>query len=214
MPLPEHAKIYTSAQMREREQAAVDTGTSFLQLMENAGQAAAADLLRRLPQPGRALVVCGKGNNGGDALVVARVLQQHGWQADIVLLLGENLSELAETNRHRLAGLHGIRFLPPQGLPAALQQDYALIIDGIFGTGFSGSLPPIVAECCRLLNRAAGCKVALDIPTGLNGDTAEAAADTFRADLTYAFAAYKPAHASPAAEQCCGEMVCLDIGID
>ena len=207
-------KIYTAAQMREREQAAVAAGTSFLQLMENAGQAAAADLLRRLPEPGRALLVCGKGNNGGDALVIARVLQQHGWQADIVLLLGTTLSDLAETNRQRLRGLEGIRFLPVEALPAALEQGYGLIIDGIFGTGFSGSLPPEAAECCRLLNRAAGCKVALDITTGLNGDTGEAAADTFRANLTNAFAALKPAHASPAARQWCGEIVCLDIGID
>ena len=134
-------KIYTAAQMREREQAAVDAGTSFLQLMENAGQAAAADLLRRFPIPGRALLVCGKGNNGGDALVIARVLQQHGWQADIVLLLGTMLSDLAETNRQRLQGLEGIRFLPVEALPAALEQGYSLVIDGIFGTGFSGSLP-------------------------------------------------------------------------
>ncbi|WP_225748191.1 NAD(P)H-hydrate epimerase [Eikenella sp. Marseille-P7795] len=214
MTLPADAKIYTAAQMREREQAAVAAGSSFLQLMENAGQAAAADLLRRLPEPGRALLVCGKGNNGGDALVIARVLQQRGWQADIVLLLGEALSELAETNRRRLHGLAGIRFLPPQALPAALGQGYDLIIDGIFGTGFSGSLPPQAAECCRLLNQTAAYKVALDIPTGLNGDTAEATADTFHANLTYAFAAYKPAHASPAAQQWCGEIVCLDIGID
>ena len=207
-------KIYTAAQMREREQAAVAAGTSFLQLMENAGQAAAADLLRRFPIPGRALLVCGKGNNGGDALVIARVLQQHGWQANIVLLLGTVLSDLAETNRQRLQGLEGIRFLPAEALPAALEQGYGLIIDGIFGTGFSGSLPPEAAECCRQINRAAGYKVALDIPTGLNGDTGEAAADTFRANLTYAFAALKPAHAGPAARQWCGEIVCLDIGID
>ena len=207
-------KIYTAAQMREREQAAVDAGTSFLQLMENAGQAAAADLLRRFPIPGRALLVCGKGNNGGDALVIARVLQQHGWQTDIVLLLGTVLSDLAETNRQRLQGLEGIRFLPAEALPAALEQGYGLIIDGIFGTGFSGSLPPEAAECCRQINHAAGYKVALDIPTGLNGDTGEAAADTFRANLTYAFAALKPAHAGPAARQWCGEIVCLDIGID
>ncbi|OAM39724.1 MULTISPECIES: NAD(P)H-hydrate epimerase [Eikenella] len=207
-------KIYTAAQMREREQAAVEAGTSFLQLMENAGQAAAADLLRRLPEPGRALLVCGKGNNGGDALVIARVLQQHGWQADIVLLLGAILSDLAETNRQRLQGLDGIRFLPAEALPAELEQGYSLIIDGIFGTGFSGSLPPEAAECCRQINRAVGYKVALDIPTGLNGDTGEAADDTFRANLTYAFAALKPAHAGPTAQQWCGEIVCLDIGID
>ena len=68
-------KVYTAAQMRAHEQMAVDAGTSFEQLMENAGGAAAADLLRRHPEPARALVVCGKGNNGGDGLVMARLLQ-------------------------------------------------------------------------------------------------------------------------------------------
>ena len=52
-------KIYTAAEMREHEQMAVDKGTTFEQLMENAGQAAAADLLRRFPKAGRALIVCG-----------------------------------------------------------------------------------------------------------------------------------------------------------
>ena len=54
-------KIYTAAEMREHEQMAVDKGTTFEQLMENAGQAAAADLLRRFHKAGRALIVCGKG---------------------------------------------------------------------------------------------------------------------------------------------------------
>ena len=75
-------KIYTAAEMREHEQMAVDKGTTFEQLMENAGRAAAADLLRRRPQAGRVLIVCGKGNNGGDGLVMARILQAHGWRAD------------------------------------------------------------------------------------------------------------------------------------
>ena len=89
-------KIYTAAEMREHEQMAVDKGTTFEQLMENAGRAAAADLLRRRPQAGRVLIVCGKGNNGGDGLVMARILQAHGWRVDILFAAGEKLSELAE----------------------------------------------------------------------------------------------------------------------
>lgn len=207
-------KVYTAAQMREHEQMAVDAGTSFGQLMENAGRAAAADLLQRHPQAGRALVVCGKGNNGGDGLVIARVLQQHGWQADIVFLLGSELSELAEANRKRLLNTEGAAFVSPADLPERLQQDYAVIIDGVFGTGFNGKLPTTIAECCRLLNQADGLKIALDMPTGLNGDTGEADADTFRADFTYAFAAYKPAHLTEQGRNLCGEIVCLDIGIE
>ena len=204
-------KVYTAEQMRRHEQMAVEAGTSFEQLMENAGQAAAADLLRRFPQGGRALVVCGKGNNGGDGLVMARVLQAQGWQVDVVLLLGEQLSDLAQLNRARLVGLSGIRYLDAN---AQFDDVYEVIIDGVFGTGFSGRLPEKVVNYYERLNRASGFKIALDMPTGLNGDTAEADAHTFQADLTYAFAAYKPAHMNGQARQYCGEIICLDIGIE
>ena len=207
-------KIYTAAEMREHEQMAVDKGTTFEQLMENAGRAAAADLLRRRPQAGRVLIVCGKGNNGGDGLVMARILQAHGWRADILFAAGEKLSELAELNRSRLQGLDGIGLIAAEDLAGRLKTGYDVIIEGIFGTGFSGALPETAAAVCCLLNQADGFKIALDIPTGLNCDTGEADADTFRADLTYTFAAYKPAHLGGSGKTFCGEIVCLDIGID
>ena len=207
-------KVYTATQMREREQAAVDKGTSFDQLMENAGSSAARDLMQRLPQAGRALIVCGKGNNGGDGLVMARYMQAQGWHIDILFSLGENLSHLAQTNRERLNGLPHIELISLQELAGRLKKGYDIIIEGIFGTGFSGALPTEIAALCRLLNHADGLKVALDIPTGLNCDTAEADPDTFRADLTYTFAAYKPAHLSESGKTYCQETVCLPIGID
>ena len=204
-------KVYTAEQMREHERLAVERGTSYRQLMENAGSAAAQDILRRYPQSGRALILCGKGNNAGDGLVIARLLQAEGWQIDIVFLLGKQLSELAKLNYQLLQGLPNIQFCEIKCLS---ENRYDLIIDGIFGTGFSGRIPAEVAAACRLANQAAGIKIALDIPSGLNGDSAEADEDTFRADLTYTFAAYKPAHIHPAGAPYCGEIVCLDIGID
>ena len=207
-------KVYTATQMREREQAAVDKGTSFDQLMENAGSSAARDLMQRLPQAGRALIVCGKGNNGGDGLVMARYMQAQGWHIDILFSLGENLSPLAQTNRERLNGLPHIELISVQELAGRLKKGYDIIIEGIFGTGFSGALPTEIAALCSQLNHSNGLKVALDIPTGLNCDTAEADPDTFRADLTYTFAAYKPAHLSESGKTYCQETVCLPIGID
>ena len=214
-------KIYTAAEMRAHEQMAVDKGTTFEQLMENAGQAAAANLLRRFPKAGRALIVCGKGNNGGDGLVIARVLSEQDWQVDVVFVLGEKLSPLAQLNRERLNHLDGVSFIRPDELEGrttgrlrTLKTGYGLIIEGIFGTGFSGALPETAAAVCCLLNQADGFKIALDIPTGLNCDTGEADKDTFRADLTYAFAAYKPVHMTDAGKAYCGEAVCLDIGIE
>lgn len=207
-------KVYTAAQMREREQAAVDKGTSFDQLMENAGSSAARNLMQRYPKAGRALIVCGKGNNGGDGLVMARYMQAQGWHIDILFSLGENLSPLAQTNRERLNGLPHIEFITKQELEGRLKNGYDIIIEGIFGTGFSGVLPTEISALCRQLNHSDGLKVALDIPTGLNCDTAEADPDTFRADLTYTFAAYKPAHLSESGKIYCQETVCLPIGID
>ncbi|MDO4640092.1 MAG: NAD(P)H-hydrate epimerase [Neisseria sp.] len=204
-------KVYTAEEMRRHEQMAVDKGTSFAQLMENAGSAAASDILRRFPQHGSTLIVCGKGNNGGDGLVIARILQAAGWQIDIVFLLGLKLSELAEANRQKLLKLPGISFL---NLNACLNKSYTLIIDGIFGTGFSGTLPTEIAAACRTLNNMSGSKIALDIPTGLNGDTGAADNNTFRADITYTFAAYKPAHTQVGSKTYCGEIICLDIGIE
>ena len=207
-------KVYTAAQMREREQAAIDKGTSFDQLMENAGSSAARDLMQRYPQAGCALIVCGKGNNGGDGLVMARYMQAQGWHIDILFSLGENLSPLAQTNRERLNGLPHIELISAQELEGRLKKGYDIIIEGIFGTGFSGALPTEIAALCSQLNHSNGLKVALDIPTGLNCDTAEADPDTFRADLTYTFAAYKPAHLSESGKTYCQETVCLPIGID
>ncbi|ATD64777.1 NAD(P)H-hydrate epimerase [Neisseria weixii] len=208
-------KIYNAEEMRAAEQAAVDKGTSFEQLMENAGQAAAADILQHCAGRQTVLIVCGKGNNGGDGLVIARVLQQHGWQVDIALVCGNILSDLSERNRQRLNGLPGITFLNEEGLSGRLntKNAYDVVIDGIFGTGFNG-LPQNIVAVCEALNASDGLKIALDMPTGLNGDTAECDEHTFCADITYAFGAYKPAHMNETAQAFCGEVVCLEIGID
>lgn len=209
-------KVYSARQMREAEQRAVEKGTSFEQLMENAGQAAAADVLQRCGRAKKVLIVCGKGNNGGDGLVMARVLQQHGWQADIALVCGHALSDLAELNRGRLHDLPNITFLDEADLSGRLKTPnaYDAVIDGIFGTGFEGRLPQNVAAICQALNASDGLKIALDMPTGLNGDTARCDEHTFIADITYAFGAYKPAHLNETTQAFCGEVVCLDIGID
>lgn len=203
-------KVYTAEQMREQEQAAVAAGTSFDQLMENAGQGVARDLLKRLPAPQPILILCGKGNNGGDGLVIARVLVQNGFKVAVSWVCGEQLSALSQTNRERLQGL-AVQFVEPI---AGIESAPSYIIDGIFGTGFQGVLPPFVQEVLRAANQAPALRIALDMPTGLNGDTGECDPDTFQADICYTFAAYKPAHLMESAQSYCGEIICVDIGIE
>ena len=90
--------LYTTEQMRAWEDAAVAAGGSYAQLMENAGSRAAADLRARFDSPQHLLVLCGKGNNGGDGLVVARHWAQSGWPVTVCLLLGDTWSPLGAAN--------------------------------------------------------------------------------------------------------------------
>ena len=82
-------RIVTAAQMKEIEQAGDAHGLPYLQMMENAGLAAYAELQKQFPHPGRLLVVCGKGNNGGDGFVIARAAAKDGWNVTVLLAEGE-----------------------------------------------------------------------------------------------------------------------------
>ena len=82
-------RIVTAAQMKEIERAGNAHGLPYLQMMENAGLTAYAELQRQFPHPGRLLVVCGKGNNGGDGFVIARAAAKDGWSVTVLLAEGE-----------------------------------------------------------------------------------------------------------------------------
>ena len=95
-------RIVTAAQMKAIEQAGNAHGLPYLQMMENAGLAAYAELKNVLPQPGSLLVVCGKGNNGGDSYVIARAAAKEGWNVTAPLAEGEPKPTDAITNFERL----------------------------------------------------------------------------------------------------------------
>ena len=210
-------KILTASAMRWAEQAAVDAGETFEGLMETAGQKAAGILMEEVPLPnGPVLILCGKGNNGGDGLVIARALAQKGIPVQVVFLLGRKLSPLAEKNLGRLQGL------PAEILDAAsiapeerdaLCKNAGLIVDGVFGTGFSGDLPENVRAWTAAANQSKAVRAALDIPSGLNCDTGLFGKDAFAADITVTFAAHKPAHFLKGSRGLCGRVFCADIGI-
>lgn len=213
-------RIYTAEEMRRAEQCAVERGTTYEQLMENAGQAAAYDLLNRidkghLKKPKSVLIICGKGNNAGDGLVIARVLADKNINIKLVFLLGKELSPLATLNLQRLGPYENtIQYLKVEEIKESLElQSEQWIIDAVFGTGYAGDLPDVVASVMVLANQANALRIALDLPSGLNCDSGELAKNTFKADLSYTFAAYKPAHFMDNGKSVCGEIVCLDIDI-
>ena len=98
-------RIVTAAQMKEIERAGDAHGLPYLQMMENAGLAAYAELQKQFPHPGRLLVVCGKGNNGGDGFVIARTAAKDGWNVTVLLAEGEPKTADAILNFERLHSL-------------------------------------------------------------------------------------------------------------
>lgn len=204
----------TAQEMKAIEKAAADRGMPYLTMMENAGRAAAEEILRAYPLPGKlAVILAGKGNNGGDGLVTARYLKEAGALTLTLLAQGPPATPDAQTNLRRCqeAGIEIIEFQP--GRSEVFLEGADLIVDAVYGAGFHGSLPDPVRGILRAVNRAEAKVAALDLPSGLSADDAQHDPDAVRADLTVAFARLKRAQALPEGLGLCGRLILADIGI-
>ena len=202
------ATVLTINQTRAAEQAAVDAGSSFWQLMETAGTAAAQDLLKRPVNLQRYWILCGKGNNGGDGLVMARILALAGKHVTVSLMQGGVSSDLANQN---LAALPDNVVI--QVPTVALLLNHDCVIDAVFGIGFEGELSEDLQAVFHALASRPCLRVALDIPSGIHADNGHIAAHSFQADVCYAFHSLKPAHVLPDVQAHCGDIKVLDIGM-
>lgn len=204
----------TAAEMKRLEQQADAAGLSYRQMMENAGAAAAALALRTWPGAKSAVVFCGKGNNGGDGFVAARHLANAGLAVRLYLVEGEPVTTDAIYNCG-LAREVGLPVLAADALDEPEQADFLknadIILDGVYGTGFHGTLRPEGLAAARWMNEAPGRVLALDLPSGLEADSGTAAEGAVQADLTVTFHAAKPCHRLAAAQ--CGRVEVADIGI-
>lgn len=210
-------KVLTCAQMREVEKAAVEGGLDYRRLMENAGSAAAKEIRRRYLVAGRQVaILCGKGNNGGDGFVIARKLQDEGAVVTIILACGQPQTEDAREMFSRLRALDiGVVSLETEPYIAASSvKEAALIVDAVYGIGFHGRLPDPLRSLFRIANVSPSPIVAVDIPSGLDGDTGEADEDALRATLTVTFTAAKTGLAAAKAAPYAGEIQVTEIGID
>ena len=203
----------TAAEMKQLEQRADAAGLSYRQMMENAGAAAARLALRAVPEAKSAAIFCGKGNNGGDGFVAARHLANAGLAVRLYLVEGEPVTTDAVYN----CGLARDMGLPVLALDALNQPEQAeflkgadLVLDGVYGTGFHGALRPAGLAAARWMNEAPGKVLALDLPSGLEADSGNAAEGAVQAELTVTFHAAKPCHRLAAAR--CGRVEVADIG--
>lgn len=210
-------KTVTTEQMRRIEAAAVKEGIRYARLMENAGAAAARYIRDRFSVKGaRAVILCGRGNNGGDGFVIARKLYEAGSAVTVVLTDGKPTTEeasemfsLLDTREITLLALTDQR----DRVNAALDKaDFA--VDAVYGIGFHGTLPEPIATLFDRINRRQLPVVAVDVPSGLNGDTGIADPHTLIATVTVTFTAIKQGMASDAAAPLCGQIQLLSIGIE
>lgn len=143
-------RIVTAAQMKAIEQAGNVHDRPYLQMMENAGLAAYAQLQARFPRGGALLIVCGKGNNGGNGLVMARAAVRDGWLVTVFLAEGEPKTSDAMTNYERLEKLPVTVCYDAAALAT---QHFDAVVDALYGTGFHGSLRSVGLAACTLINR-------------------------------------------------------------
>ena len=228
----------TCGQMKVLERRADESGLSYYRMMENAGSCAASMIMEpaasyeaeSMETDKKVYVFCGKGNNGGDGFVVARLLHDKGYKVTVILVDGEPKTQDAITN-YGLVRVRDIRILDMAENNRALMElggEPDIIVDAVYGTGFKGELKSNGLKAAIYINRySKGMHgeelvphvkiVALDIPSGLGGDVVnEKLIDTnsIRADFTVTFHAKKPVHVQKFAPKYCGKIRVADIGID
>lgn len=198
-------EIITIAQMRAIDDASARAGVATLTLMENAGRAVAQAIAARFtPRP--TAVLCGPGNNGGDGWVVARVLREMGWPAWVETLAPRETlrGDAASAAQAWTGDVYTIGADNPMA---------DLFVDALFGAGLSKPLEGEAARLADALMRAPERVVAVDVPSGLHGDTAKPiGARCFRAGLTVTFVGKKAAHVLSPGRALCGDVVVADIG--
>jgi len=214
-------KVVTAKEMQELDRRAeAEYGISSLILMENAGAGAVREMERYFPgvYRSRVAVVCGKGNNGGDGLVVARHLANRGVKVHVLLLAKKDELKGDAAINLRIAQNAGISVAEVvtardlQGHQVALATS-DVIVDAILGTGLTGPARGISAEAIQVLNKLGRPLVALDLPSGLGSDDGRIQEPCVRARLTLTFALPKRSLLLYPAAQCAGEVRVVDIGI-
>jgi NAD(P)H-hydrate epimerase len=213
----------TREQARALDKRAIaEFGIPGIVLMENAGQGM-AELLRSLGATGPVAVCCGKGNNGGDGLVIARHLANAGVVMRVLLFAEpQKLPDDARTNAHIVARMATaepdcltLEIVPGVVDDARLRQALSgcdWVVDALFGSGLRGVVPPPFDGVIAAINDAPGRVLAVDLPSGLDSDTGRPLGSTVRAHHTATVAAPKIGFLHPEAAAWVGTVHVIDMG--
>ena len=199
--------LLTPQEMSEADRLAIRQGPyGSYRLMCNAGQAVAAEVLRRFPQAHAFDVLCGPGNNGGDGYVVAQLLHAAGSKVRVwATATPREGSDAAIAASDCMAPVHPLAdFVPQAG---------SVVVDALFGAGLARGLDGAAAAAAIACCNAGVCVVAVDLPSGVSGESGKAVGASFKAALTVTFFCRKPGHLLEPGRSLCGETVVVDIGI-
>ncbi len=213
-------KVVTAEEMREKDRFTIEKiGVPGVVLMENAGAAVARVIMRELNGVADPLVhvICGKGNNGGDGFVIARHLWNEGVYVRVFCIApAEQLTGDAKINYTILKNMK----MPIEHIGNVTElrelehEPPDILVDALLGTGVRGAAEGFVSEVIDFINHNIETRVvAVDIPSGLDANSAEVAGSAVRADLTVTMALPKRCHVLYRAKNYVGQLYIADIGI-
>ena len=198
------AALLRVAQMEEADRLTVAAGIPSIELMRNAGTAVAREAMRRWSARSAA-VLCGPGNNGGDGFVAASALAESGWQVRVASLAPRDRLR-GDAAYHAARWTGAVEPLDPRVLDGA-----ELVVDALFGSGLRRPLGADVAPTLAAVVGRGLPVIAIDVPSGLKGDTGESLGAR-AADCTVTFTRKKPGHVLLPGRDLCGATVVADIG--
>ena len=213
-------KILSCQQTRILEQTAVDRGATFLELMQTAGESTAAYVFKTYlcekEKRMHTVVLCGKGNNGGDGFVAARWLHEHGEKVHVVLTDGPpktgDAKLMYQKAEEQNIPVTDYRTEPQKIL--LLLKDADVILDGIYGIGFHGRIHEELEPLIDAVNHSKAKVVSLDLPSGVDCDLGTVEGSCIQADSTVTFSTLKYCHVLYPSADYCGKTIVFDVGID
>jgi ADP-dependent NAD(P)H-hydrate dehydratase / NAD(P)H-hydrate epimerase len=210
-------KVVSGQVMQQMDRRAIEEfGVPGLTLMENAGRSCADAICEDFgPGDGKsALIVAGKGNNGGDGYVIARLLRERGWNAPVVVLATpDSITGDAAANLWRVQ--RDTVLFAPEGASAYadLFKTATIIVDALLGTGVKSEVTGKYAEAIDLINSAGVPVVAVDIPSGVDAATGRVLGKAVRADITVTFALAKLGNILQPGAELTGRLLVREIGM-
>jgi hydroxyethylthiazole kinase-like uncharacterized protein yjeF len=186
-------------------------------LMEKAGTFCAKAILRIIPESKPVFVFCGSGNNGGDGLVIARILFEKGYEVNVfTLITGKSSTTDFQKNMEiwKSLGKMENKINSMDDFPELNKN--SVVIDAIFGTGITRSLDGVIEELVKFINKNAGFTVAVDLPTGLQVDVSckEKLESVIHANVTLSIGLPKLCFLLPENDICVGTVMPIDIGLE